>query len=324
MLERSDEARYAAQISSELNSSVSLKLLTLGSIGQEEHIAADMAAREQTHDPVNTYTSNSRQGRGPEWSKTPDIITLGCSHSWGTGVPDDAVWSKVLSEQTGMSYVNLAMPGYTIQQNLNDLLVYIKDYGKPKYVVALFPDFTRTYTLIRHDLMAEGSGGSSGKEVTGDELSFTPVYTTRINDRGSDAPRPKILKRPFSFPDVVSKETFLFYYMQYLSMMQIYCEAAGIKFLFSTWDAGTLTMFRKYKDQKVDLPGFCDLGKTTPTEGSDTIYRSNCHPSKVSEYGKNWLVGADATEGRGGHIGIHEHLDIAEMFANEIKNTRID
>jgi hypothetical protein len=310
-------------LSSQLDNADHLERMRVGGIIPNRR-PAPVREIEQKNDPVNTYTVNSMEERGPEHIMNPDIITLGCSQTWGVGVPDGTLWPDVLAKQTGMSHVNLASPGEAIQQNLDSLIRYIKVYGKPKYVVALFSDFTRNYMLLNTERMRRDEEPASQDDPG---VSFTPVFHDRLNRQYStelDIRGPKYAKKPFLVTDVVSKETFLFYYMQYLSMIQAYCEASGIKLLFSTWDASTMKVLNRYTTNGVKLSGFCYFNKTRWISGSSTEYHSNCHSDEEETYGRNWIVGADATDDIGGHIGIHEHLDIAEMFANEIKNVRID
>jgi hypothetical protein len=90
------------------------------------------------------YSFNINSFRTKEFHKNTSIITLGCSHTLGVGVPGHLIWPSFVSELTGIKdVINLGKPGASIAQQVRLLSTYIRKYGPPKIVLCNFPEVTR-------------------------------------------------------------------------------------------------------------------------------------------------------------------------------------
>jgi len=61
-----------------------------------------------------TYSLNSQGYREKEWNQLDwnnSIICLGCSHTFGVGVPEDKTFPSQLSKKIGIPCINLGIPG---------------------------------------------------------------------------------------------------------------------------------------------------------------------------------------------------------------------
>ncbi len=93
---------------------------------------------------VYNYEINSAGFRGKEFTYSPHIIALGCSHTFGVGLPIEFTWPNVVSRLTGIDdVVNLGRSGSSIAYQVRCLINYIRIYGQPKIVLATFPNLTR-------------------------------------------------------------------------------------------------------------------------------------------------------------------------------------
>ena len=75
------------------------------------------------------------------------VIYLGCSHTFGIGLPEEDVWTHKVHKQieekddTTYNYINLSSSGNGIDTYMH-LMPYFKKF-KPSYVISLTPDITR-------------------------------------------------------------------------------------------------------------------------------------------------------------------------------------
>ena len=88
------------------------------------------------------YSVNSHGYRGPSLGKS-DLLTSGCSQSFGVGVPENLTWTHMLAKNNGITYNNLSYPGNSTIAMVEDVFKYFEEYGHPKYLRLLLPDFLR-------------------------------------------------------------------------------------------------------------------------------------------------------------------------------------
>lgn len=98
------------------------------------------------------YRLNSDEFRSSNFSKLSldnfDILALGCSYTFGYGLPEEFTWASLLKDKIGLkekntNLINLGSPGLGIDSIINNAISYIKQYGIPNAIVALFPDINR-------------------------------------------------------------------------------------------------------------------------------------------------------------------------------------
>ena len=64
-----------------------------------------------------------------------------------------------------MSYINLALPGKSVSSIINNLYSYFREYGHPKKVFCLFPNFNRFELPINKDIIISGGENISSVEI---------------------------------------------------------------------------------------------------------------------------------------------------------------
>lgn len=90
-----------------------------------------------------TYEANSIGLRSPELSEHADIAIIGCSYSYGVGVPEDMSWGVQVANHFNLPYHNLSSSGKGIPFLIDHLFSYFKHYGHPKILICLFPNASR-------------------------------------------------------------------------------------------------------------------------------------------------------------------------------------
>lgn len=74
------------------------------------------------------YRFNSHGFRGNEFpdTKTPrTLITLGCSFTFGTGMPEGLIWPTLVGQSLLVRAINLSIPGATLDDNFKWLLAWL-------------------------------------------------------------------------------------------------------------------------------------------------------------------------------------------------------
>jgi len=266
------------------------------------------------NDDRNHYTTNSYGHRSPEFDKQVDLIIAGCSQTYGLGVPDDQIWGKQLADKLKMSHVNLAAPGWSVQAILSSVLAYIEEFGAPKKMVILLPDFARMIIPLRFDVNRFNTGRERLRN--GEGLHVEGVNFSSNNSKDVDGPRDRYVKKPYDLYEVLPYEVPFFFSAQALAYLISYCKAAGIELIWSCWNTRILKFYRDLTLEgysQLDMSGFMDREILDRDDFKDTKL---CHSELAEKYGDNFYraIGNDS------HMGIHEHTHLAEEFYSFIKS----
>ena len=253
-------------------------------------------------DPDTKYTVNSKHFRSPEFEQV-DLITLGCSQTFGQGVDDDVIWPKLLANSLGMSYANLAMPSSTTYDMMSSLLVYVRKYGKPKVVAALLPGYQRISLPVIYKHHTTDNGQDLGRTQTVAHINLAK----RAVNQGDIV---KYSKRPHNLEDLLTYEMAMQQSMGALAVIIEYCRVADIQFVFSTWTRGMeelLNLKLSHGLTKVDMSGYVPIFSELGLE--------SCHSEERKKYEDTWTKARDC----GAHMGVHYHIHYAKEFERRIK-----
>lgn len=69
----------------------------------------------------------------------PSLITMGCSFTFGTGLPVESIWPTLVSERLGLELINLGTPGHGLELNTQWLISQGDVIKDPRAVVILMP-----------------------------------------------------------------------------------------------------------------------------------------------------------------------------------------
>ena len=97
----------------------------------------------QVVDSDNDYFINELGFRG-KIKSSPEIIGIGCSFTFGMGVPENGVWTNILADSVGIDILNLGAPGHTVKKICELAIGYISKYNKPKTIFA-FSNFPSSF-----------------------------------------------------------------------------------------------------------------------------------------------------------------------------------
>jgi hypothetical protein len=256
-----------------------------------------------------------------ESGKPSDIIALGCSHTYGIGVPQDYNWPSIVKLKTNKSLANLGICGASAASVLNSFLLYLDRVGVPKYVIGCFPDY------LRYSHISDGRFYYFYKGQTVAQKVVTHVRTADYIT-GASHVEDKIIKLPTDPKYVISAEESLSQYISSIYTIEKVCKFLNIKFYWGTWSGFTQEIFEKNLFLEEE---FC-LDKNNYVEGIDIDISLNKNPKEIfqarglgcksdhemnkedfEKYKDMWGVASDQN-----HLGIHWQHHTAENFIKKI------
>lgn len=87
-----------------------------------------------------TYKINKYGFRTKDWTDNKEecYVALGCSHTYGQGVPEDSRWSNLLEQHTGVTIYNLGL-GAGSRDTITRLMIGWLEEIKPSKIFVLWP-----------------------------------------------------------------------------------------------------------------------------------------------------------------------------------------
>lgn len=265
------------------------------------------------------YIHNSFGYRGPEFHKNTQAIFAGDSFTYGVGIPEDGIWSSIVSKRLSLNSVNMGWPGASVTGIVSNVMHYFKVYGNPEYLFCMFPDFARMHLFLNRNILMSSTSHEDG---------FQEVHLSHLSNYDQ---RPKYAKKPFVVEDVLANEVAYYYSLKSIQMLEQYCDAAGIKFLWSMFHEPD---HRGIKALVGNRFGYYDHFVDTKQEhwskdgdsndifhsGENNSFPVDCHKDQREIFGERFDIGGDVELGRErAHHGVHLHIHAAEEFIQEIE-----
>ncbi len=277
------------------------------------------------------YSFNENGYRSDTFKSGTEMLVTGCSFTFGSGIPEEFRWGNILADKIGLSHSNLAIPGSSVTKQVRDIFAYFKDFGHPKYIVAMFPVFNRMEIIANQKYFIPGAWERHIKKIESlrDSLNLKDLYrqTSNINM----IPRnQKFLTQPLIAEDVIPSEIPQFYSSLHVQMLQQYCELAGIKFIWSTWHGHQNKVLEEVNKEYPNT--FRNMFNSNPDNWSfnpknnEFDYRENnilinCHEEYKDVSGDMFHMARDTEFGiRWAHWGTHRHLHVAEDFEKYLRS----
>lgn len=274
------------------------------------------------------YNYNSYGYRSPEFTGKEDLMVLGCSYTMGDGLPEEFMWSNQLAQKTNLNHANLSLGGDSIPGQVMKAFNYFKNFGHPKIIVGLFPLYRMPIpTFMGNNVASKYKNTPIKNETIIQSCNLKPGLMT------------KYAKNPFDPEEVLSPEVAIFYGHRFISILEQYCKANNIVFLWSIWE-NYKEIYDYYKDIDPEFyKNYCNIEANQWQfdfeTNQDLIKICNCFIEDGScdfhadpfnvikchlEYKDDILFhrAADIKNGLG-HWGIHRNIHIAEDFYSELK-----
>jgi hypothetical protein len=178
------------------------------------------SSASEYYSPKNYFYKKNKYGyRSSDFNNEIDILTVGCSHSFGVGLPVEFTWSEILNILIpDQKIANLSIPGKSVQSLISKIFDYFNEIGIPKVIVCLFPGYDRYQAYNKNS---------------------DKIETFYLNRIGSNQNK----------KDSLQKELVINLTFEYIKMLEIFCKSFNIKFIWSFWSQ-TDKLFHNFKDKE--------------------------------------------------------------------------
>ena len=272
------------------------------------------------------YSWNTHGLRSIEFDLKPEIITMGCSITFGLGLPDEYRWNNMLQDklkdhESNMLIGDLSYNGAAPMKNVISFFNYVKqmDY-LPKYVICNFSNLERLYF----------------PNSTIDHMGDLFWYPDKIATKAT---------APFNFGEILPLEWLYFLNLDYIKMLEIFCEKNDIKLIWSTWSTNLSDEMEEFLSKnfnsyypdptRKEFPSaFETRFKCESLDNLYTFYRMNnydnvlCH-SKLKEnsaeifdyaydYHQIKVPYVDGLVPMHPHPGVHRHAHWSEFYFDQL------
>jgi len=254
--------------------------------------------------------------RGPDFAKNIDILFSGCSQTYGQGVKDGTIWGELVAKELGLTYNNLSYRGGSVMQSIYNIFNYCEKYGNPKYILCMFPSFTRTHVFVDSKMLTSAPYDRILRERYGSDKG--PYRAIQVSLES------KYIKLPAQVEEVFPNEHRVWINLMFISMLETYCKSHNIKLLWTTWldiyKNDDKLLYRKFKN-------FFKLSdnwnQTVYPNEKNLDYYNKCHQEIKNNYEDFFDRGTDwklrDSEVWDGHWGAHTHVHVFEDFMKQIK-----
>jgi hypothetical protein len=174
---------------------------------------------------INRHGFRSKHFEPVDQNKTT-ILTAGCSHSFGQGLPEELRWQSFLLKNLNTKNIELfdvSSMGASYRLIVRNIIAFIRNYGKPNYIFVVFPDVARDF-LYDKDLKKFWNVSAQAKFLT-EENKKKPVFEYTLS---------------FNEYDATMKAIEAIWYLEEI------CKWAGIKLFWTTWFSNCSDNFKNY------------------------------------------------------------------------------
>lgn len=244
--------------------------------------------------------------RGSNFKKNIDILYSGCSLTFGTGLPQEAIWGEMLSESLNLECNNISYQGGSIINIVNNIFNYINKYGDPKIIACCFPALDRIRWF--------------------DDGIITEAHSNVMQFRDhSDltwVKGDKYIKLPSSAGSVLHGNAARYFSIFAIKSLENYCNDNGIYFRWTSW-VNENVLDKLNFNNFIKL--FNDRERTLLIEERWCIADKydneiTCHLDLYESNKEIFYTATDNPEHSNlSHMGKHIHFHIAELFERQIR-----
>jgi len=175
---------------------------------------------------INSHGFRSQHFKTVDENKIT-ILTGGCSHSFGEGVPEEVRWQSFLLKNLNDKNVEIfdvSSMGASCRLITRNVISFIRNYGKPDYIFLYLPDVARDFWYNEKSMSFENVNANTQWLIKSDET-------------------PEIYKKyTLSFDEYTATMS----YVEHIWALEEICEFANIKLFWTTWVPGLFEIFSNY------------------------------------------------------------------------------
>lgn len=255
--------------------------------------------------------------RGEEFTNNVDLLALGCSNTMGFSLPYEYLWSSMLKSEKIKSINSLAYSGDSAMGQVIKFFKYVKIFGNPKNLFAVFPAFRMEFPLENKTW-----------EISDKEKSFTQI---NYNKSSICIPSPedndfkKYSKAPYDPNLVFTKQITRYFTHNFINILDVYCKEVGINFKYTIYEFDYRFFdpkrpgesLKEYMLSQSENYFTYDYPLLTGFKVTEEELSLDCHKDKnIDIY---FHRAGDYIENKNpGHWGLHHNIHIAEALKDKV------
>lgn len=256
------------------------------------------------------YSVNKFGYRGEEFERNVDLLAMGCSNTWGHGIPLDATWPEMLRSENIKTINSISCNGDSAMGQVIKFFHYVKLFGNPKNVVGVFPAGRMEFPLE-----------SERWHISNKEKTYTLInddIASLVLSDPHDENFKQYLTAPYDPNDLLTKEVTRYFTHTFIDILETYCQMSGINFKYTIWERD----YRVFEGDDYENSLLQYMENTKPNFFTWDYPRET---QFITEYEKNlechgeyknhpqFYRASDFIEGKKiGHWGLHNNLHLAE------------
>jgi len=226
-----------------------------------------------------------------------NILVAGCSYTFGEGLPEEYIWPTLLKnkiQKNSNKKVQMYNLGFMGNSHINIISLvksFIVEYGKPDYLFVCFPDFTRDVIYDKY------------------ENRYKNVITLKRYIENKQH-----YKSEFEYVKNFVYENNIYRIINLIHLLEMLCEFAGIKLIWSAWNNPDAEIYRQSKFKNfLEIDGFMYpiIDENLPN-GEEAIRLADLENTNNWPY---WKKARDMN-----HPGSRWTNYLSDMFLNEMVN----
>ena len=183
-------------------------------------------------DPKFLYKINSNGFRSQHFKEVDNdkitILTGGCSHSFGEGLPEELRWQSFLLNNINLNNIetfDVSSMGGSFRLIIRNVVSFIRNYGKPDYIFLALPDVARDF----------------GFDTERKEFQSVNVNSEFLIKKDKTPTCFKKYTLSFDEHDAMMIAVEAIWFLEEL------CNQSGIKLFWTTWVPGLDKVFKELK-----------------------------------------------------------------------------
>ena len=269
-----------------------------------------------TIDEYNTYEMNALGFRGQVYEDA-NILGVGCSITYGIGVPELARWTNILGNKLNTNVMNLGNPGASVESICSTIIQYCLNSKMPKKVFCLMPDFFRSMVVVDSEFYKS----KRHQNLENKNVLYT-IYNNPTIKKKKDYVFMEVEDQTY-IEDSTSPHQRILNSVNSVYMLEAFCLSNNIDLYWTTWDIPTACVMDellKIKDFK--LKKYKNILLPNQLESLNDMINNECNLDHGSEFINDlcWKAGSDYSVinykkiTTRAHPGIHFQQHVADFF----------
>ncbi len=176
-----------------------------------------------------------------------DVLVGGCSFTAGNGLSNKGMpWPNFLEKKLNIRVGDVSKSAASISGIISRIFDYIDLFGNPKIILCLFPDLFRSYFPQFKNFLINPSSSKYTKENKEFFLDDIGFYNVNTFERAQYMP--KYSKMPHEIQNVLPIGSAIYFSIQQIKLLELYCKSANIKLIYGTWDYNTHNLINGLKE----------------------------------------------------------------------------